>query len=111
MSTSPTPTTHDYGPDKRQRGNDYSVYSFDRTPDGARFYVSGHAHPGDAIIRRGDEVTISPPGGGRGRACRVVEVTYSGALWDAVLDMPDPTPERPHEPGARPAPLSRLLYP
>ncbi|MFF7631492.1 hypothetical protein [Streptomyces cyaneofuscatus] len=23
---------------------------------------------------------------------------------------PDP-PERPHEPGARPAPLSRLLYP
>ncbi|MGO1025582.1 hypothetical protein ACTOXX_33965 [Streptomyces rubiginosohelvolus] len=24
---------------------------------------------------------------------------------------PDPAPERPHEPGARPAPLSRLLYP
>lgn len=25
-------------------------------------------------------------------------------------ELPDP-PERPHEPGARPAPLSRLLYP
>ncbi|WP_179894205.1 hypothetical protein [Streptomyces sp. or20] len=24
---------------------------------------------------------------------------------------PDLAPERPHEPGARPAPLSRLLYP
>ncbi|MCQ1579315.1 hypothetical protein [Streptomyces parvus] len=24
---------------------------------------------------------------------------------------PDPAPERPHEPGARPAPLSRLLHP
>lgn len=101
MSTNPHPRIHNYGPGKRQRGNDYSIYSFDRTPVGARFYVSGYVRPGDAIIRQGDEVIISPPGDGRGRACRVVEVTYSGALWDAVLDMPDLAPERPHEPGAR----------
>lgn len=110
MSTNPHPRIHNYGPGKRQRGNDYSIYSFDRTPDGARFYVSGYVHPGDVIIRQGDEVIISPPGDGRGRACRVVTVTYSGALWDAVLDMLSP-PKRPREPGARPAPLSRLLFP
>ncbi|WP_406740735.1 hypothetical protein [Streptomyces atratus] len=40
----------------------------------------------------------------------MVEVAYSGTLWDAVLDMPFP-PAHPHEPGARPAPLSRLLFP
>ncbi|MFD7855126.1 hypothetical protein ACFV6B_12695 [Streptomyces microflavus] len=111
MSASLTPTTHDYGPGKRQRGNDYNVYNFDLTPDGVRFYVSGYVRPGDATIRQGDELIISPPGGGRGRACRVVAVTYSGTLWDAVLDMLAATSERPHEPGARPAPLSRLLYP
>jgi len=108
MSTSPAPAVHDYG--QRQRGIDYSIYSFNRTPTGMRFYVAGYTRPGDAVMQQGDNVTITPPGHTKGRTCRVVEVVYSGSQWDAVLDMADP-PAYPHEPGARPAPLSRLLFP
>ena len=109
MSTIPAPATHDYGPGRRQRGDDYSIYNFDRTPGGVRFYVSGYAHPGDTTIRQDDEVIITPPGYAQGRACRVAKVRYYGNQWDAVLNMPQPA--RPHEPGARPTPLSRLLHP
>ena len=109
MSTIPAPATHDYGPGQRQRGVDYSITSFDRTPSGTRFHVAGHARPGDATIRQGDKVAITPPGSAQGRTCLVVKVRYFGTQWDAVLDMPPPA--RPHEPGARPTPLSRLLYP
>ncbi|MFC9121683.1 hypothetical protein ACFTXO_18090 [Streptomyces sp. NPDC057067] len=109
MSTIPAPATHDYGPSQRQRGVDYSITSFDRTPDGVRFHVAGHVRAGDTTIRQGDEVTITPPGYTRGCACRVAKVRYYGNQWDAVLDMPPPA--RQHEPGARPMPLSRMLHP
>ncbi|MFG2676942.1 hypothetical protein [Streptomyces sp. NPDC048445] len=109
MSTIPAPATHDYGPGQRQRGVDYSITSFDQTPAGVRFYVAGHIRPGDATIRQGDQVTITPPGDSQGRTCRVAKVRHFGDQWEAVLDMPPPA--RPHEPGARPPPLSRLLYP
>ncbi|MFJ1782495.1 hypothetical protein ACIOKA_37950 [Streptomyces anulatus] len=107
MSTIPAPAAHDYS--QRQRGVDYSITSFDRTPTGTRFYVAGHTRPGDLTIRQGDEVTITPPGSAKGRVCRVSKVRYYGNRWESVLDMP--SSGRPHEPGARPTPLSRLLYP
>jgi hypothetical protein len=110
VSTGRGRLTHDYGPGRRQRGVDYSIYNLDRTSEGLRLYVSGHARAGDASIRLGDEVVISPPGSSRGRTCRVADVIYSGAPWDAVLDMLAPS-GRPHDPGARPVPLSRLLHP
>jgi hypothetical protein len=109
MSTIPDTATHDYGPRRRRRGIDYTIHGCEQTADRVRFTVTGHVRPGDTTIRQGDEVTITPPGYAQGYACRVVRVRYYGQLWDAVLDMPPPG--RPHEPGARPMPLSRLLYP
>ncbi|MEU5660059.1 hypothetical protein ABZ802_31240 [Streptomyces sp. NPDC047737] len=43
---------------------------------------------------------------------RAVEATASPDADTPPQAEPDPDPpERPHEPGARPTPLSRLLYP
>lgn len=43
---------------------------------------------------------------------REVEATTSPDTDTAQPgEPPDPAPERPHEPGARPAPLPRLLFP
>jgi hypothetical protein len=110
MSAEQGPAIHDFGPGRRTRGVDYNVYSFDKTPTGVRFFTAGRARPGDDRIRVGDQVIISPPSYNRGCTCRVLAVTYRGDQWDAELDMARP-PARPHEPGARPMPLSRLLYP